>query len=116
MYPQARVGDYSMGHWIGIFYFPPTNLIEGSKDTISCFIPACRVGDRANVHIAWILGIVPLPPFNHQPTAIEGAPCTFINGLPAFRVGDGYSCGDKQAQGCVTHLVGDICVPPVCPK
>lgn len=107
--PQARIGDFSFGHWIGPFYFPPTPLITGSPDTFSCCIPASRVTDMAAPHFAWFLGIVPIPAYIHNPMAITGAPCKFINYLPAFRVLDMYDCGDFQAMGCPEHLVGDDC-------
>ena len=107
--PQARIGDSSMGHWVGIFYFPPTVLTEGSNDTFSCCIPASRVGDKAAEHMAFIFGIVPLPSYTHEPEASTGAPCKYINNKQAFRVGDSYDCGDTQAKGCVLHLVGDTC-------
>jgi len=110
MPPQARIGDMSMGHWIGIFYFPPTPLIQGSHDTTSCCIPASRVGDQAATHFAFIFGVVPFPVFQHAARkAATGAPCRFINNLPAFRVGDVYDCGDTQAMGCVLDLVGNGC-------
>jgi len=109
--PQARIGDMSMGHWIGIFYFPPTPLVEGSPVTFSCCIPASRVGDAAAEHFGWIFGIIPIPANKHTPTASTGAPCNFINFLPAFRVADNYACGDTQAVGCPEHLVDDVCSP-----
>jgi len=102
--PQARIGDKTLGHWVGIFYYPPTALIEGSPDTFSCCLPASRVGDAAAEHFAWILGIVPLPALKHKPTAAIGDPVVLINYRQAFRVGDTYDCGDTQAEGCVTNL------------
>ena len=102
--PQARIGDKSLGHWIGIFYFPPCTLTEGSPDTFSCCIPASRVGDAATKHFAFIFGIVPLPAFYHEPKASTGDPKVLINYKQAFRVGDSYNCGDTQAQGCETNL------------
>jgi len=97
---QARLGDYSMGHWIGIFYFPPKPLIEASNDTFACFKRASRVGDKAEEHFAWIYGIIPFPFFKHQPVAATGDPIVYINSKQAFRIMDSYSCGDIQAQGC----------------
>ena len=107
--PQARIGDFSTGHWEGIFYYPPTPLITGSPDTFSCCINASRVTDVAKPHYGWMFGVVPFPLMIHQPVAATGAPCTFINFLPAFRVGDSYDCGDIQAEGCPVHLVDDVC-------
>jgi len=107
--PQARIGDMSMGHWVGPFYFPPTPLIEGSPDTFSCCIPASRVTDAAAPHIGWLFGVIPIPAVIHYPKAATGAPCTFINELAAFRVEDEYDCGDIQAEGCPEHLVGEVC-------
>lgn len=106
---QARIGDMSLGHWIGIFYFPPCTLIEGSPDTFSCCINASRVGDAATTHMAYIGGVVPFPMFTHDPVAATGAPCKFINDIPAFRVDDMYDCGDTQAQGCEEEMVCDEC-------
>jgi len=106
MKPQARIGDSSMGHWIGIFYFPPVKLKTGSPNDTSCCIPSCRVTDIAESHYAWIFGIVPLPPFTHDPVASTGSTTVLINNLPAFRVGDNYHCGDIQATGCIKKLVG----------
>ena len=105
--PQARIGDYSEGHWIGIFYFPPVPLTTGSPDTFSCGISASRVTDKAKMHFAWIFGVVPFPFMYHNPEASVGAPTTFINDLASFRVGDSYDCGDTQAEGCPEHMVGD---------
>jgi len=107
--PQARIGDMSMGHWVGVFYFPPTPLIEGSPDTFSCCIPASRVGDAGAMHFAFMFGVVPFPAFQHKKKASTGAPCNFINNKAAFRVGDMYDCGDQQAVGCPEHLVNDTC-------
>ena len=107
--PQSRIGDMSLGHWVGIFYFPPTPLIEGSPDTFSCCIPASRVGDKAATHMAFIYGIIPLPAYTHDPEASTGAPCKFINHKAAFRVADSYDCGDTQAVGCPLELVDDVC-------
>ena len=90
--PQARVGDLSTGHWVGIYYFPPTPLIQGSPDTISCGSPASRVGDRGMMHFAFIYGIVPFPAFQHAKSASTGSSTTFINGKKAFRVGEMYNC------------------------
>jgi len=104
--PQARIGDISQGHWIGIFYFPPTPLIEGSPDTLSCCLPASRVGDAAYPHFAFIFGVIPFPFFIHSLKAVTGDPTVFINYKNAFRVGDMYDCGDVQALGCVTNLKG----------
>ena len=105
---QARIGDYSMGHWVDIFYFPPTPLKTGSPDTFSCgFLPTSRVTDTAEKHFAWIFGLIPLPSYYHNPEASVGAPTTFINLLQAFRTDDKYDCGDTQAEGCPTHIVGD---------
>lgn len=106
---QSRIGDYSNGHWVGIFYFPPTPLVTGSPDTFSCCISACRVTDKAKKHFAWIYGVIPLPAYYHNPEASTGAPCAYINCLDAFRVGDKYDCGDKQAQGCTENDVCDNC-------
>jgi uncharacterized Zn-binding protein involved in type VI secretion len=105
-FPQSRIGDMSMGHWISIFYFPPTPLIEGSPDTFACCIAASRVGDAANRHFAWVFGFVPLPAYYHEPKASTGSTTKFINNKPAFRVMDRYSCGDSQAQGCERVMVG----------
>jgi len=108
--PQSRLGDYSLGHWIGIFYFPPTELIEASPDTTSCCIRASRVGDQARMHFAYIFGVVPFPFFQHNGRkASTGAPCKYINEKQAFRVQDQYDCGDTQAEGCELELVGDSC-------
>lgn len=104
---QSRIGDKSLGHWVSIFYFPPTPLVTGSDDTMSCCIPACRVTDTATTHYAWIYGVVPLPAYTHTPEASVGAPTTFIDYLAAFRVLDTYDCGDTQAEGCTEHFVGD---------
>ena len=108
MMPQARIGDFSMGHWIGPFYFPPVPLVTGSPDDTSCCIPSCRVTDIASPHFGWLFGIVPIPPFIHTPVASSGSKSVFIDPmLEAFRVGDNYACGDIQAQGCHEKLVGD---------
>lgn len=108
--PQARVGDLSAGHWVGIFYFPPTALIEGSPDTFSCCKSASRVGDKAAMHFAYIYGVVPFPAFKHDGRkAATGASCKYINYKKAFRVGDVYDCGDTQAQGCDQDIVCDEC-------
>lgn len=104
--PQSRLGDESLGHWIGPFYFPPVPLIEASPDTISCSINASRVTDHAEDHIGWLAGIIPIPGLIHSPQASTGAPMTFINALNAFRIGDNYNCGDIQAEGCANHIVG----------
>jgi len=104
---QSRIGDLSYGHWIGIFYFPPTPLVTGSPDSYSCCIAKCRVSDVAKPHFSHIFGVVPFPWFIHTPVAATGATETFVNMLPAFCVGDYYSCGDMQAQGCGMVLVAD---------
>lgn len=105
--PQARVGDNSVGHWVGIFYFPPTPLIEGSPDTFSCCISASRVGDKAKMHFAFIFGAVPFPMFKHDGRkASTGSTTKFINNKQAFRVADMYDCGDRHAQGCELEIVG----------
>src|ERR1035437_10872383 len=103
--PQARLGDFSMGHWVSIFYFPPVPIVEASLDTLSCCINASRVGDAAAPHFAWIYGVIPLPSYIHDPIAETGSTEKFINELPAFRVEDNYDCGDTQAQGCEENLV-----------
>ncbi len=59
--PQARVGDLSQGHWIGIFYFPPTALNAGASSSFSSGPAMSRVGDTADTHFAFIYGIVPFP-------------------------------------------------------
>jgi hypothetical protein len=106
--PQARLGDKSRGHWVYIFYFPPTKLKEASDDTYSCCIRASRVGDAANAHFGFIFGLIPLPAYRHnKPKASTGSNTKFINNKKAFRVRDNYDCGDTQAQGCETELVGD---------
>lgn len=107
MKPQARIGDLSCGHWIGMFYFPPVPLLQGSLDTFVCGLPASRVGDKAQLHIAFIGGVVPFPRFKHTPMALTGSMTTLINGRPAFRIGDKYDCGDIQCMGCPMDLVGD---------
>ena len=104
--PQARIGDYSVGYWIGPFYFPPVPLITGSPDTLSCCIPACRVTDEAEPHFGYLFGIIPIPAFIHTPVACDGSHECFIDCLPAFRVTDPYCCGDTQAEGCAEHIVG----------
>lgn len=109
---QSRITDKSKGHWIGIFYFPPCTLIEGSPDTYSCCLNASRVGDKATTHIAFIGGRVPLPAYKHNPKASTGAPCKLINYKKAFRVGDSYDCGDIQDEGCEKELVLDTCMGP----
>lgn len=101
---QARLGDMSCGHWIGVFYFWPVPLIEASPDTLSCWVRASRVGDKASDHIGWLFGVVPIPGTKHTPTASTGANETLINWKPAFRIGDSYSCGDTQCQGCCEHI------------
>lgn len=105
-FPQARIGDYSMGHWVGVFYFPPTPLTEGSPDTTACCIKASRVGDAAARHIGWLYGFIPIPAYYHEPKAVSGSTTKFINYKQAFRVTDRYSCGDTQAQGCNEVIVG----------
>ena len=106
--PQARLGDNSLGHWVGTYYFPPTPLIEASPDTFSCCIPASRVDDQAGMHYAYIMGVVPFPFFKHDGRkASTGSSTKFINGKKAFRVADNYDCGDTQAEGCELELVGD---------
>lgn len=104
--PQARIGDMSMGHWVGPFYFPPVPLVTGSPDTFSCCIPASRVFDIAAPHFGWLYGIIPIPTFIHTPEAKTGSTQKFINFLPAFRVADLYYCGDIQAIGCPINPVG----------
>ena len=105
---QARVGDMSKGHWktvLGIpYYFPPTPLVTGTSDTMSSGKPCCRVSDQAKPHVGHILG-VPVPWIKHTPKALTGSSSTKINGLPAFRVGDRYDCGDTQAQGDSKNIV-----------
>lgn len=105
--PQSRIGDLSMGHWIGTFYFPPTPLIEGSPDTFSCCINASRVGDKAAPHIGFLFGVVPIPAVIHDSShvASTGDDEKLINDKEAFRVGDKYQCGDIQAVGCPLELV-----------
>jgi len=105
MPPQARLGDRSMGHWIGPFYFPPTPLIDASEDDTTDCIASCRVGDSAKPHFGWLFGVIPIPAVIHTPTASSGSPTECINCLPSFRVGDSYSCGDKQGEGSPDHLV-----------
>lgn len=107
MKPQARVGDLSCGHMIGMFYFPPVPLTEGSSDTFVGGLPACRIGDSALMHYAMIGGVVPFPWFKHTAKALTGSMTTLIDGKPAFRVGDSYDCGDIQCQGYTQTLGGD---------
>ena len=105
--PQARVGDLSKGHWIGIFYFPPTPLNKGAGSAFSSGPAMSRVGDTADTHFAFIYGIVPFPLVKHSGRkAATGAPTTLEEGPAAFRVGDYYDCGDCQAIGNPSHLIG----------
>lgn len=105
---QSRIGDYSRGHWVGIFYFPPKPITQGSPDTFSGGINAARVLDAAEDHFSFIGGMIPFPMFIHAGRqCLTGAVNTFINGRKAFRVGDMYNCGDVQDQGLPTHDVGD---------
>jgi uncharacterized Zn-binding protein involved in type VI secretion len=97
--PQARVGDISMGHWIGPFFFPPVPLVTGSPRTRSDGLPCCRVSDQAAPHFGLLFGVVPVPATLHTPIAMTGATRTTIDGMPAFRVGDLYTCGDIHAIG-----------------
>jgi hypothetical protein len=109
---QARVGDYSVGHWIGNFYFPPSALVTGSSDDSTTTIQSCKVGDKANPHIGWLFGFIPCPMVVHIPIASTGAPSNNIDNLPAFRVGDSYACGDTQSMGAITDMVGNSIATP----
>lgn len=86
----ARIGDATTGHGC----WPPTVVATGSQRVTADGIGIARAGvDEAVPHTC------PPIPETHTPHCQDGSQRVFIDGWPAFRVGDGYDCGDAQAEG-----------------
>jgi len=95
MPPASRISDIGSGHGC----FPPTSIISGSSNVITCSIPQARLGDSLAPH-----GCPPTPP--HGRSLASGSSTVFVNNLPAARIGDSISCGGSVVSGCSTVIIG----------
>jgi len=95
MPPASRITDIDTGHAC----FPPTPVITGSPNVITCSMPQARLSDSLVPH-----GCPPAPP---HPKIIAGGSSTVItNSLPSARIGDSIACGGVLVTGCPTVIMG----------
>jgi len=96
MPPASRIGDIGLGHGS----FPPTPVIVGSPNVITCSSPQARVGDALMPHAS------PSPSPPHGRSCSTGSGTVFTNSKPTVRIGDSIDCGGNLAMGCGIVLVG----------
>ena len=90
---QGRIGDLTLGHGMC-----STPMVSGASTVLVDCIPATRMTDKALPHVCVAE--------TTQPIAIQGSMQCFMECLPAFRMSEMLSCGDRLMQGSMDVFVG----------